>query len=247
MFEIYFLNLERKVNYYKIFIFTVFISLVIGGLNYFIGGDYFFLIALVSLFLTYPVVSFLLKEEKIEFEKKISEKNIIKRHEKEMFIVLTIFLAVLLSFIIISPLVKDYSFTEKTYNYITGHIIFNSDFFTVLTNNLVVLFFTFLASLVSLSGLIFIIVWNASLVAYYFTTFLSFKDGIIGVFGVLGHGIIEVLGYILIGLAGGLLSYRLSKKKLNNYYINKRFIYDFSILIVASIIFIFISAFLEVL
>ena len=243
MFEIYFLNLEKDVNYYKIFIFTIFISLVIGGLNYFIGGDYFFLIALVSLFLTYPIISFLLKEQKIEFE----GKRIKKRYEKEMYIFLTIFLAVLISFIMVSPLIKDYSIIEKTYNYITGNIVFNSDFLTVLTNNLVVLFFTFLLSIISLSGLIFVIVWNASLVAYFFTTFLTVKEGLIGIVGILGHGIIEVIGYILIGFAGGLLSYRLSKKKLKNDEINKDFISDFLSLILSSIILIFIAAVLEIL
>lgn len=247
MFEIFFFNMEEKVEYVRIFLFTLFISLIIGFINYFMGGNYLFLIALISLFLAYPVVKFILTEDQEEFRFRINEKVLIKRHEREMMIFLMIFLAAIVSFLVLTPFISQSGIHEDIYSELTGNITINDGFYFILINNLIVAFFTFIISFISLSGLIFVLVWNASVVSYYVSSFFSLKDSFLGLLGVLGHGVFEVFGYILIGLAGSLFAYRISKNRKFNFDLNKEFIFDFAFLTLISIVFIVLGAFLEVL
>lgn len=116
---------------------------------------------------------------------------------------------------------------------ITGQTTKTDIFFKIFLNNLKVLFFCLIFSLLYGSGALFILTWNASVIAaavgsliknklaetaslaglglistYFGTTAFSF-------FKYMLHGILEITAYFVIGLAGGILSMALIKKDLS--------------------------------
>ncbi|NIO21365.1 MAG: hypothetical protein GTN76_11665 [Candidatus Aenigmarchaeota archaeon] len=82
-----------------------------------------------------------------------------------------------------------------------------SGFMTIFTNNLQVMMFAFIFSLLFGAGAVFIIVWNASVLGVFIgklsKTILHIPAESLRF---LPHGIPEVLAYLCAGLAGGLIS-----------------------------------------
>ncbi len=82
-----------------------------------------------------------------------------------------------------------------------------ASFMRVLLNNLQVMGFSFIFSILFGAGAIFIVVWNASILGVYIG---RLSESLIHIPGVtlsfLPHGIPEIGGYLIAGLAGGLLS-----------------------------------------
>ena len=116
---------------------------------------------------------------------------------------------------------------------ITGQATKVDIFIKILINNLKVLFFCLIFSLLYGTGALFILTWNASVIAaavgsliksrlaetaslaglglfsaYLGTTVFSFLKYML-------HGILEIAAYFIVGLAGGILSMALIKKDLS--------------------------------
>lgn len=116
---------------------------------------------------------------------------------------------------------------------ITGQATKGDIFIKIFLNNLKVLFFCLIFSLLYGTGALFILTWNASVIAaavgslvksklaetaslagfglfssYFTTTAFSF-------FKYMLHGILEITAYFIVGLAGGILSMALIKKDLS--------------------------------
>lgn len=148
---------------------------------------------------------------------------------------------------------------------ITGNIIRERLplFMSVLMNNMIVLVFCLVFSLLFGLGAIFILTWNASIIGVAIGTI--FKQGfgasaeLVGLgktfsyaqvvsYGLLRftlHGIPEIAGYFIGGLAGGILSVAVIKHDLRS----KRFskiVYDSIDLALISVSFIFLAAVIEV-
>jgi uncharacterized membrane protein SpoIIM required for sporulation len=154
---------------------------------------------------------------------------------------------------------------ESVENQVTGNIIRERlpIFLSILMNNMVVLIFCLIFSLLFGLGAIFILTWNASIIGVAIGTI--FKEGFAasaqltgigkslsyaqvlsyGLFRFALHGVPEIAGYFIGGLAGGILSVAVIRHDLRS----KRFskiVFDSIDLALISVTFIFLAAVLEV-
>ena len=146
------------------------------------------------------------------------------------------------------PLEQDYSYQESfvldVSGYITqGHLSFSE----ILVNNLTVAFFTFILSFLVFSAMVFVLVWNASIVSYYLFSLGSIKQSFLVGALLLSHGLLEIGGFMLAGIAGSLLAYRFDKRKKLTSSLNKQFYVDLGLLLGSSIFLIVFGAIIEVL
>lgn len=159
-------------------------------------------------------ITLIIKREEAWEEKEIKKhysKAFWQRHEKDVIIFLFYFFGLTLSFAIWSFLLPMDSFQiqlmkiTEIQGSITGEEL--ASFTDILTNNLEIVAFAFIFSLLFGAGAIFIIVWNASILGVYIGRLSKSLIEIPTVtLGFLPHGIPEISGYLLAGLAGGLLS-----------------------------------------
>ena len=153
----------------------------------------------------------------------LAGENLIREHRKddiwarcgrEILILVMFFLGITLSFAFWSFTLHDTAFDVQLQK--IGHIrgtgaVAGGDFLQfnrIIFNNLNVMLFSFIFSLIFGAGAVFIIVWNASILGVFVGARVSEYVWDIpystGVF--LPHGIPEIVGYLFAGLAGGILS-----------------------------------------
>ncbi len=204
---------------------------------------------------TYFLTMVIRKEEKMEEEaigKKYS-KNFWGRHEKDIIMFLFFFLGVTLAFSVWSFYMSPDFFrvqiseVQRVQGSMTGHAIQkgNFDHFLLVTaNNLQVMVFAFVFSILFGAGAVFILVWNASILGVYIGQLSKsvFHIPIVTMF-FLPHGIPEVIGYLCAGLAGGLLS--ASILRCHKAEIIKRIFIDSMLILVVGIVFIVLAAGIE--
>ncbi len=190
---------------------TFLITIVIGLINNSIGSVSLFLVALISLALSYPVISYVKGMDRREIDS-LEEKTFFQRYEKEIVVFIGIFLGSLFAFYILdsTDLTSDFTYEQQFANSASGMSIFSENsFFTIFANNFKVMVLTFIISFFVFSGLLFVILWNASIIAFYLSSFESHKVALVYGLIIFSHSVLEIGGYILAGLAGGLLSHRL--------------------------------------
>ncbi len=142
---------------------------------------------------------------------------------------------------------------------VSGNLVNSSTFAIILRNNLRVFFFFFLFSLLYGAGALVILCWNASVLGTAVGLFVKDKiEHMIGVdrfttyilnlpygFGqYMGHGVFEILAYVIAGLAGGLLSASIVRKDYKTLRFLK-IVKDTSILLVIGIFLVLIGALIE--
>ncbi len=180
------------------------------------------------------------------------EWKLLQEHAKVIIFLLFMFLgvtaALIVSYVILPHSVVDVVFDLQhkaivnVNNYVRGSII-NEDitgqaiktdiFVKIFLNNLKVLFFCLIFSLLYGTGSLFILTWNASVIAAAVGSLMknelanaASSVGLVFVSNYLGtaafsffkymlHGILEITAYFIIGLAGGILSMALIKKDLS--------------------------------
>jgi uncharacterized membrane protein SpoIIM required for sporulation len=146
---------------------------------------------------------------------------------------------------------------------LTGRAVSSGIFFMILSNNIKVLFFCILFSFFFGTGAIFILTWNASVIATamgnFFRNQLSnlagavgftstahyFQAGSLSLLRYLIHGIPEITSYFIAGLAGGIISAAVIRHDFRS----KNFqnvILDTSALLLLSLLVLIIAAFIEV-
>ena len=197
------------------------------------------------------------KEEAKEnsFTDKKENKNIFARHESMIKLFSAFFLGIVFasSFVYIFLPLRD-AFSLQT-SVLQGFATKDDAFMKIFLNNTQVMFLMFVFSILMGAGAIFILTWNASVVAVYAGLFVQSLTGppqvsyLLGVPAALGsiavHGIPEILAYFLAGLAGGILSYGIAKEKIMSREFRQIFI-DALIYIGMAETLILIAGFLEV-
>jgi uncharacterized membrane protein SpoIIM required for sporulation len=170
-------------------------------------------------------------------EQKITDRrttlSLIKEHEKAIYAFMWLFLGFVVAFSfwnIVLPSTQSFHVQIETYCSINQFTHFNQcveaysksgvnppftssaigkeDFFPILTNNLYVLLFTLIFSLIFGAGVIFILAWNATVIAAavgIFTQY-SLKSIHFGFLRFMIHGIPEISAYFVMALAGGMVS-----------------------------------------
>lgn len=171
-------------------------------------------VLITSLAMAYPFVRHLLIEEQEVVQERWSEKTLLVRHGQDFALYLLFFLGSTLAFAVSTFFVPE-SFYAVQFNVLesigapTGNIANAGFFTTILENNLWVFAVTFVLAFFISSGVLFVLVWNASVLGVHIGGTLSDSIMHVPLFTLpfLPHGIFEIGGYILAGLAGAILSY----------------------------------------
>ncbi len=211
-------------------------------------------------------------EEKTELEIK-DEKRILKQHSKILVFLLFLFMGMVFAFVfwyvvLPSSMVQN-SFSSQTLTIksistrLTGSYSSVNVFTIILLNNLKVLVFCILFSFLYGAGAIFILTWNASVIATAIGNYIRsniasitaqiglakyavyFKIVSIGLLKYFIHGIPEIAAYFVGGIAGGVISVAVIKESFGTRNFEK-IILDSSSLIIISIIILIIAALIEV-
>ena len=146
---------------------------------------------------------------------------------------------------------------------ITGNFLENTFFWTILQNNLRVLFFCLLFSFLYGAGAVLILCWNASILGSAVGIFIREKIAEItgadylssitvylsnlpyGLGQYMFHGSFEIVAYFLASIAGGIVSASIVRKRYKSSNFLK-LIRNIVILVTAAILFLIIAAFIEV-
>jgi uncharacterized membrane protein SpoIIM required for sporulation len=202
------------------------------------------------------------------------EKVLLKEHNKAIIFLMFLFLGITLSFVawyVFLPsgslnfiFDKQTATIESINNQVSGNAYQQfSTFSKILLNNIKVLAFAVLFAFIYGAGAIFILTWNASVIGTAIGNFIRsnisqyagiagfskfssyFNVASIGLLRYVLHGIPEILAYFYGGLAGGIISVAIIK----GHYKNKKFshvLFDVSELLIISIAFLLVAAFIEV-
>lgn len=175
-------------------------------------------------------------KEDLAAEGKIKQ-NVFSRHSKSIVIFSSFFFGIIISMsfiFIFFPNSYEQVFSLQV-EWFRNQGIFNVgfassqsiDFTTFFLNNTQVMLLMFMLSVIFGAGAIFILVWNASIIAVFLGIFVrSFIEqgfsstaayilGIpVGLGSIALHGIPEILAYFFAGLAGGILSVGIIKENI---------------------------------
>lgn len=216
---------------------------------------------------------------KYEEEKDIelpTEQKILEHHAKAIMVFIMLFLGILAGMTILylvlpAPtavtLFADQIETYKQINpvrEITGYATTGGDFQKVLFNNLRVLFFCIVFSFLYGAGAIFVLSWNASVIALAIGNVVRTEMALLashtgaaktavylkvlvidGFSRYLLHGLLEITSYIIAALAGGIISVAIIKKHYKSEKI-EHIILDVSDLLLASFAILILAAVVEV-
>jgi len=145
----------------------------------------------------------------------------------------------------IEDCIAKYSF--DTMQTVTGAVTKEMRLLSIIENNVYVMIFTLLFSLIFGAGAIFILAWNASVIATAIGIFVKFQisDIPIGIARYMIHGFPEIAAYFITALAGGIFGIDLIK----NGFRNKRFLRvleNVFVLLFSAIIILIFAAIIEV-
>lgn len=225
-----------------------------------------FLIVMAAIPIVYNTIR---KEEELDIELK-TEWGILKEHSKVLMFLLYFFtgtvVALTLCYIflptsMVEPIFKFQSQAiVNVSNHVSGGITQFGLFKGIFFNNLRVLFFCLVFSFLYGMGAIFILTWNASVVAAAMGNLVKtklaalgstvgvsvvgnyFSIGAISFMRYMSHGIIEIAAYFIAGIAGGIISIAVIKHNLEN----EKVLYDSLDLIFISVVVLFVAAIFEV-
>ena len=130
---------------------------------------------------------------------------------------------------------------------VTGNVAKQQLLINIFANNIYVLIFTVLFSLAFGAGAIFILAWNASVIAAAVGIFAesSLIKLPIGIFRYMIHGIPEIGAYFIGALAGGIISVAIIRKDLQGERMWK-ILQDSLLLMIIAVVILFVAALVEV-
>ncbi|MEM5834560.1 MAG: stage II sporulation protein M [Candidatus Aenigmatarchaeota archaeon] len=133
-----------------------------------------------------------------------------------------------------------------TINAIRGKATFADTFQAIFFNNVGVMFLSFLLSFLFGAGAIFIISWNASVLAAAIGSLAKSIGGVkalpVAALPFLPHGSLEFLAFFIGAIAGGLISVAITRRKSKNFWL---IVFDSLKLLLISIVILGIAAFIE--
>ena len=142
--------------------------------------------------------------------------------------------------------VKEYGVTDAATKG-TGFATNGARLFLIFSNNIYVLIFTLLFSLIFGAGVIFVLAWNASVIAAAVGIFSKSSLSLlpISLARYMIHGIPEIASYFIVAIAGGLVSVAVIRHE----YGTEKFwevLQDSLNLVIISVVVLFLAALLEV-
>jgi uncharacterized membrane protein SpoIIM required for sporulation len=177
-----------------------------------------------------PFMYFLIKQEEEEDEQVEGFFSVLKMHKDAIFAFIWLFLGFILAFSLwymilsdsnlfnaqvetycminspgnIEACVAKYDITQKAIS--TGAATKEMRFLSIIENNVYVMIFTLIFSLIFGAGAIFVLAWNASVISAAIGIFTNYdiKDIPFGVLRYMIHGFPEIAAYFITALAGGI-------------------------------------------
>ncbi len=145
----------------------------------------------------------------------------------------------------IEDCVARYDFTQKITS--TGAATKEIRFLSIIENNVYVMIFTLIFSLIFGAGAIFVLAWNASVIAAAISIFTKYQIAQIplGISRYMIHGFPEITAYFITALAGGIFGVGVIKNGIRN----KRFlrvVENVVILLFVAIVILILAAVIEV-
>lgn len=219
--------------------FAGFIYALIGlMLSYFVFKEIAGILAIFLIVIAGLPIFFSTLENEEELDMKyIGEWRLLQEHGKVIIFLIFLFLGMIIAMVLAyvslpSPVVSQiFSLQEKAIinvnqniqALITGNTQKFDFFMKILVNNFKVLFFCLVFSLLYGTGALFILTWNASVIAVAIGNLIKthlaqsvslFEASFVGFFRYMTHGILEIAAYFIIALAGGILSMAIIKHNL---------------------------------
>jgi uncharacterized membrane protein SpoIIM required for sporulation len=227
------------------------------------------LVVTFTVMFSLPFIFYTIKYEEAKIEDEQGFK-LLKDHKRAIFAFLWLFLGFIIAFAFWHMFLSHdiFNFQIKTYCQInrpsnfdscvkqfignstmTGNAVMKDSqrFFLIFTNNIYVLIFTLVFSLLFGAGAIFVLAWNASVIAVAIGIFTKSQISAmpIGLLRYMIHGIPEIAAYFVVALAGGIISVAVIKHE----YGNEKFwevMQDALNLVVVAVIVLIIAAAMEV-
>lgn len=229
------------------------------------------LVVLFTVLFSIPFVYYTLRLEESRITKDRGSWQLLKDHRRAIYAFLFLFLGFTVAFFIwysILPTTDSFRTQIEVYCQINRPSSFNDcvtqygikdapsivpflsnkeRLFLIFTNNMYVLLFTLIFSLIFGAGVIFILAWNSTVIGAAMGIFTDYNiAGILsGVARFFLHGIFEIASYFVIALAGGVVSVAVVNHETGT----GKFwdiLQDSLNLIIASIVILFLAALLEV-
>lgn len=219
-----------------------------------------------------PFMYFIIKREEAEDEEIEGFFKVWKAHKDAIFALMWLFLGFLVAFSALHMILQNdnllnfqiqtycqindpsnlencisqYSF-DSAFNSITGNITKTDRLLSIVENNVFVMIFTLLFSLLFGAGAIFVLIWNASVIAAAIGIFSKYQlsELPIGLARYMIHGFPEIAAYFITALAGGIFGVGFIRNGLKS----RRFIRvveNTVILLFLALIILIVAAFIEV-
>jgi len=208
---------------------------------------------LITIAMTPFMVNLIRFEEAREEEVQGIEKmNLLQRHKDILKVYTAFFAGMILSMSIIyialpqMTVEKIFSDQISEINAIRGQIAFADTFQKIIINNTGVLFLSFVFSFLFGAGAVFILAWNASVLAAAIGIAAKSIGGIgglpVAILVFFPHGSLEILAYFIGAVAGGLVSTVVMRKKAKKFWF---VIYDSLQLMFVAAILLVVAAVVE--
>jgi uncharacterized membrane protein SpoIIM required for sporulation len=202
-----------------------------------------------------PFMINLITYETVTTEEEIRRKlkaNFFERHKDVLLIYVAFFSGIILSQTIIYLILPD-ALVQKIFaeqieriNLIRGKFAFLDTFEKIILNNLSVLILCYLFSFLFGAGSIFILAWNASVLSTAIGITAKSIGGLKGlplaVLTFFPHGSLELIAYFIGGIAGGLVSVALTRKKTKLFW---EIVKDSLLFLMSAIVILIIAGIIE--
>ena len=229
------------------------------------------LVVTFTVMFSIPFIYYTLKLEERKINSNIGTFALLKEHKNALLAFLFLFIGFVVAFslwyVLLSPVqsfkpqIETFCLINKPSNFqecaeqygikrtslSTGYSTSTDHLLLIFTNNIYVLIFTLVFSLIFGAGVIFVLAWNASVIAAAVGIFS--KSSIVqlpfGLARYMIHGIPEIASYFIVAMAGGLVSIAVIKHEAGT----EKFwevLQDSLYLIIIAIVVLFLAALMEV-
>ena len=267
----------KRGSWKMFFVGLVYASLSILLVNWFFSGDAVLskfsgiLVVTFCVMFSLPFMYYLIKQEEKEDEEVENVFSVWHAHSDAILALMWLFLGFVVAFsfwhiVLHNPLlfnaqietycminsptniencISEYSISNISSG--TGAVTKHMRFLSILENNIYVMIFTLMFSLIFGAGAIFVLAWNASVIAGAIGIFTEYqlKDLHIGILRYMIHGFPEIAAYFITALAGGIFGVGVIRNGIKNAKF-LRVLENTIILLFISIITLILAAVIEV-
>ena len=229
------------------------------------------LVVTFTVMFTLPFMYFLIRDEEEKDMRQDGLLKMLKEHSKALFALMWLFLGFVVAFSFwymvlsssqsFSAQIETYCAINKPNNFnecvkeygvksvpkATAFLTAKEKLFMIFANNVYVLIFTIVFSLIFGAGAIFVLAWNASVIAAAVGIFSKsdLASLPIGIGRYMIHGSLEIAAYFIAAMAGGIISVAVIKHDIHN----EKFwnvLQDSLNLVILAVVILFIAAIFEV-